>query len=280
MSMALREDTQMNVRQYVEDLQLSSGATHRGPCPSCRGHNTFTASNADGMLFWNCYKHGCNLRGGTATKLSLSDIQLRLKAAATTTATQRMAEPPAFAKPHHVRHISRHDPAYNVAAGWAAEWGLDIDDYMYDFQERRVVFPVYHEGMLVDAAGRAIGYSKPKWKRYGNSRLPFTRGTGSVAVVVEDCISAAVIGCDGRVGVAILGTSLSLEHKKVLANFKRIIVALDPDARNKTLAYTRELSSVAPEVYALNLKDDLKYQNTRDIEGLDNLSWKKNYSDL
>ena len=260
----------MNVRLYVEDLQLRSGDTHRGSCPSCKGHNTFTASNLDGMLVWNCYKNSCNIRGRSETKLSVSDIYLKLN-------KLQLAESSAFVKPHHVRHISVHDPAYNDAAAWAARWGLDIINYMYDYKERRVVFPIYRDGMLVDAAGRAIGYSKPKWKRYGNSKLPYTCGTGSVAVVVEDCISASVVGGNGRVGVAILGTSLSAEHKKVLSTYKRVIVALDPDARNKTLSYTKELLSVAPEVYALNLKDDLKYRNTKDLEGLDELSWKKSY---
>ena len=69
--------------------------------------------------------------------------------------------------------------------------------------------------------------------------------------------------------------TLAPEHVATLSTFDRIIVALDPDARNKTLAYTKELRRVAPEVYALNLKDDLKYRNPIDLEKLEDLVWKK-----
>ena len=63
-----------------------------------------------------------------------------------------------------------------------------------------------HDGRMVDATGSLIGKRLPKWKRYGKSGLPYTYGCGKVAVVVEDCVSAAVVGYGSFVGVALLGT--------------------------------------------------------------------------
>ena len=65
--------------------------------------------------------------------------------------------------------------------------------------------------------------------------MPYTVGCGKVAVVVEDCVSATVVGYGSFVGVALLGTSLQEAHKGYLAQFSTAIIALDPDALPKTL---------------------------------------------
>ena len=73
---------------------------------------------------------------------------------------------------------------------------------------------------------------------------------GKTAVVVEDCVSAAIVGAtsrngcsdsDGFVGVAVLGTSLSEGHRQYLSQFSTAIIALDPDALPKTLQIAKEL---------------------------------------
>ena len=99
--------------------------------------------------------------------------------------------------------------------------------------------------------------------------MPYTYGCGKVAVVVEDCVSAAVVGEYGSfVGVAILGTSLSESHKRYLAQFSTAIMALDPDALLKTLQFKKELSGYVNDVKVLRLNDDIKYQNPDDMERL------------
>jgi DNA primase len=153
------------------------------------------------------------------------------------------------------------------------KYGLDEDEVelMYDVRDNRVVFPVVNNGKIVDATGRALGRRLPKWKRYGKSGLPYAHGYGSVAVVVEDCVSAAVIGNDVWRGVALLGTSLSESHKRYLSQFSTAIIALDPDALPKTLAMAKELRSFTDEVRVLRLTDDLKYRNPTDLENLTNI---------
>jgi hypothetical protein len=70
----------------------------------------------------------------------------------------------------------------------------------------------------------------------------------------------------GLTGIAILGTSLNVTMMKHLDGFFRVIVALDPDAAHKTLAYKREIESwTGLDTRALRLDDDLKYKVESDI---------------
>ena len=154
---------------------------------------------------------------------------------------------------------------------WCAKWDIDADKLglMYDVKEDRVVFPVVHDGKMVDATGRTLGKRIPKWKRYGNSGLPYTSGYGKVAVVVEDCVSAAVVGYGSFVGVALLGTSLQDSHKRYLAQFSTAVIALDPDALPKTFQMAKELRGHVSDVRVLRLDDDIKYRNPTDMDKLD-----------
>ena len=49
------------------------------------------------------------------------------------------------------------------------------------------------------------------------------------------------------------------------------MVALDPDAMSKTLAYTRDLKAIGIEAIALKLLDDIKYRVPDDIDSLKKL---------
>ena len=69
-------------------------------------------------------------------------------------------------------------------------------------------------------------------------------------------------------GVAILGTSLNHKHKEFLCNYDTIVVALDPDAKKKTIAYTKEIRNFVANTIAFNLTDDIKYRRVQDIERL------------
>tara|TARA_R100001126_G_scaffold99693_1_gene75850 strand:- start:635 stop:1138 length:504 start_codon:yes stop_codon:yes gene_type:complete len=149
-------------------------------------------------------------------------------------------------------------------------WDLDVDtvDLLYDVKESRVVFPIKDNGRIVDATGRSVYRKLPKWKRYGSSDLPFSFGCGSIAIVVEDCVSACVVGSDVYVGVAVLGTSLSDSHKMFLSQFSTAIIALDPDALPKSFAFAKELRSHVKDIKILKLHDDLKYRKQEDLDNL------------
>ena len=252
-----------NIYNTISDMDISNGETRRVNCPVCNGYKTFTVTNNMGSLVWNCYKVSCGTKGGKRVHLSADDIRDTLKRGSTTVTDESFVMPD-----YIVPHGSRKE-----LIQWTDEWGIDADELglLYDVKEHRVVFPVIHNGKVVDATGRALGKHLPKWKRYGNSGLPYTSGCGSVAVVVEDCVSAAVVGNDVWCGVALLGTSLSDSHKRYLSQFSTAIIALDPDALPKTLSMARELRTYVDNVNVLRLTDDLKYRNPTDFENLTNI---------
>jgi type II secretory pathway component GspD/PulD (secretin) len=67
------------------------------------------------------------------------------------------------------------------------------------------------------------------------------------------------------VGFGLLGTNLLAPYVDYLKPYSKIIVALDPDAKRKTLQITSTLRSTFPNVYALNLQDDIKYRMPSDM---------------
>jgi len=260
----------MNIIEIINDLQLSVGDSKRMACPVCHTKNTFTITNTMGKIVWNCYRASCPVSGGTNVALSVGDVRKAL----------------GFMEPEDAKPVPFLKPDYLVNDGpecweYLKQYGMSPKDVtvLYDVKDHRIVFPVLDErGCMVDGSGRALGKRIPKWKRYGNSDLPYHCGCGNVAVVVEDSVSAAVVGAtvnkldasedDVYVGVAVLGTSLSEGHKRYLSQFSTIIVALDPDALPKSLKFAKELRTYCKDVRVLKLTDDLKYSNPDDITNL------------
>ena len=254
-----------SVRGYVLELDIPIGHTKRLHCPCCKGYKTFTVTNNMGVVVWNCYKASCNISGNTRVNLSVEDIKQ--------TKVNPLFSPIAFVLPQYiVPHNNR-----KKLIEFCDTWQLDADalDLHYDVKEDRVVFPIKDKGQIVDATGRALTSRLPKWKRYGNNNLPYFYGNGKTSVVVEDCVSAATIGGNTFVGVAILGTSLSEEHKNFLSQFSTTIIALDPDAMPKIFAFAKELRGYVKDIKVLRLTDDLKYKNKKDITNLYNLTPKE-----
>ena len=247
----------------LNDYDVSDGETQRMDCPVCRGKNTFSITNNMGDLVWNCYKVSCTVSGSTRVGMSIDDIKARFKKIDTVNDID-------FELPEYV--IQRSGGLYMNR--WCDRWGLNADKLglMYDVKEDRVVFPVVHDGKIVDATGRSLGKRIPKWKRYGNSGLPYVHGCGKVAVVVEDCVSAAVVGdWSSYVGVALLGTSLQDSHRSYLSQFSTALIALDPDALTKSLQMAKELRGYVSDVRPVKLEDDIKYCNPTDMEKLNGI---------
>jgi hypothetical protein len=239
-----------NIYNIVNDMNIGNGVTKRTNCPNCGGYNTFTVTNNMGSLIWNCYKASCNIKGGTRVHLSVDDIRT------------------SFSGVKEFAEESFRLPDYIIPYTGENYYDIDNKHLMYDVKEDRVVFVVKHKDEIVDATGRSLKNKLPKWKRYGKSTLPYTFGCGKVAVVVEDCVSATIIGNDVLVGVAVLGTSLSDSHKNYLAQFSTAIIALDPDALPKTLSFAKELRGYVNNIKVVKLKDDLKYKNEEDMDRL------------
>ena len=257
----------MNIYNYVSDLQLSVGESKRLNCPNCNGYKTFSATNNMGQLLWNCYKVSCTISGSARIHLSVDDIRDAIDPSVIDDGISDFTLPD-----YVVQHNNR-----PIVLAWCNKWNIDINniEVFYDVKEDRVVFPVIHNDKMVDATGRSLGKRLPKWKRYGKNNLPFVHGHGNVAVVVEDCVSAIAVGSGVYAGVAVLGTSLAESHKRYLSQFSTAIIALDPDAVPKTLAFAKELRGYVNDVKVLRVVDDLKYRRKEDFDNLTKLTPKE-----
>lgn len=258
--------TNKNLRAVLEELNLAVGTTYRGDCPVCKRHNTFTARNENGTILYNCYANSCNIHGAAGIGLSVDDIRALIAKRLSDTGTDAVARKP-FAFPEYIVYDDEETALY------AGEYGLDYKhlDLRFDVSERRVVFPIRHCGIVVDAIGRSLVGQDPKWRRYGEARTAYVTGKKDIALVVEDAVSAAVAETIGFTGFALLGTSLLEEHAEMLHGYDKVIVALDPDAGRKTLEITRDLKSRGIKALAFYLRDDLKYRNEEDVLLLTNI---------
>ena len=250
--------------KYIEDLDLGEGDTVRGDCPDCGGKNTFTANKSGGAVLYNCYKLGCKISGVHTVGMTAADIQARMQ--------EIEQDKP---KPKVEAMVL---PEYVVRGGsgldvFRDKWDmLEDQGLMYDLKDKRAVFPIFHNGVLIDAVGRALAGAEPKWLRYTGKANYFIAGIGETVVVVEDVISAIAVAKLGFTGMAILGTSLSAAHMSHLGEYSSIVVALDPDAAHKTLKFRREIGEwTGVDTIALRLDDDIKYRVESDIERLKEL---------
>lgn len=250
----------MSMNKYIEDLDLGEGDTVRGDCPDCGGKNTFTANKSGGAVLYNCYKLGCKISGVHTVGMTAADIQARM---------QEVEQD----KPKPKVEIMEL-PEYVVRSGsgldaFREKWDLWDQGLMYDLKDKRAVFPIFINNVLIDAVGRALAGAEPKWLRYTGKANYFIAGTGKTVVVVEDVISAITVAKLGFTGMAILGTSLSVAHMEQLGNYSQVIVALDPDAAHKTLRFRQEIEAwTGATTIALRLDDDIKYRVESDIEQL------------
>ncbi len=254
------------LREYIDTLDLDVDRTYRGNCPVCHGDNTFTATRDHINVKYNCYKNSCGIGGSQRRQLNASDIvSLQGRINARESYSQWELSP--FEAPPYL--VPYEQAEYPIDPTFLDRYDIDPKDVMYDVRQDRVVFPVYTESaVLVDAVGRSMTGKQPKWLRYASSPMPYVEGgNNSVAVLVEDAISAYVVGnmfMEECCAVALLGTQLTEFHRRYIQeHFSRVIVALDPDALDKTIKIARELNCKA-----LNLKDDLKYREPEDLDKL------------
>lgn len=250
---------------FIDTLDLSVDQTYRGDCPICKGKNTFTVTRDLGNVLYNCYKNSCGISGAHHKNMDAFTIKTLLSHNAPETDSRQAlcgySLPPYVVPYDTVEHPI--DPMF------LRRYGIDPVDVHYDVRQDRIVFLVEHEnGMLVDAVGRSLKGQQPKWLRYASSPVPYVHGCDSTnVVIVEDAISAYVIGNafgDDCTGLALLGTQLTAFHKEYISTYyENVFVALDPDARDKSIKIARELGGKA-----VNIKDDLKYAMEEDFDKL------------
>lgn len=253
----------MSLNTFINDLHISEGESIRMDCPSCRSRNTFTATKIDGNIVYNCYKLSCYIRGKVHSGYDRKDISRMLSRV-----SESQPKEEAFVLPVYVTNaIEDKRMIY-----FLHRWNIPVDaKVLYDIKDDRAVFPIYNEeGVMIDAIGRSLYKTLPKWLRYGGKALHYTlkpTEKKNIAVLVEDVVSAITVSMSfpQAEGVAILGTSLSYAHKEFMQRYDKVMIALDPDAKKKTLAFTKEMRNYVDDVVAINLVDDIKYKKDTDM---------------
>ena len=267
----------------MDKLDIAEGANIRSDCPRCGGKNTFTATKRDGKIIYNCYKLSCDAKGKVNYGMTAEEMSSYfIKPLIETGNLNKRMEP--FVYPEHIvvpgntwynkrytRYINRFRMRWQ---GIYAETLQNIE-LLCDVKDKRAVFPIYQDGVLVDAIGRELDGATPKWLRYGKAaeyaRYCYGQPNG-VFILVEDVISAITVAkvWPGVTGFALLGTNLTDAHKECLSDDARyVIVALDPDAMRKTLIMRKEIEAWCDiPTRAIRLRDDIKYQDDEDINFL------------
>ena len=242
------------LKGYVESLTIPAYGRYRSDCPLCGKPNTFSVSDNGFERLWYCFHADCNTKGGTGINLTRDNSSQAF-------VKKQDKEESAiidFVIPDTFVSLSRNINAENyVKQVHSYSAYLDgLADIRYDFQKDRVVYLVKDGDKVIDATGRSLTNSKPKWLRYGTSRQPFVCGIADNLFVVEDCPSACSIS-NIVTGMALMGTSLLDSHIQVTQNYKKIFVALDKDATRKAVDIVRHLSNYVPTKLVV-LKKDLK----------------------
>tara|TARA_S200002703_G_scaffold23494_2_gene20307 strand:+ start:294 stop:1094 length:801 start_codon:yes stop_codon:yes gene_type:complete len=250
-------------RAFASDM--TTHGNWRGDCPFCKGRNTFSATIDTGTLKWNCYKLGCPVSGVYDYDLTAAEVKANLnrKPIAKDKEVETWEIPAQVVSPQqiHTKHKR-----------FVRRWGLVLGKSMYDIQQERVVFPIYHRGRMIDAIGRAVGKrSQPKWYRYTGKADYFTIGDGDICLVVEDVVSAIVAAQEfpNVTAMAILGTTMNGTHFSKIGEYGKVVIALDPDAVGKTIEYRREIELwTGIKTIGVKLLDDIKYRMLEDMEKL------------
>jgi hypothetical protein len=257
----------MTVKQYIDSLDIADGQTIRSDCPACHGKNTFTVTKEFGHVTYNCFKASCGSKGGINTGMTSSEIKAYMTAKQSSHGKAKPIKdtwvPPEYVVTPSAEHTKFHR--------FVKRYGISRSSLMYDVKDERAVFPIYEGTKLVDATGRALGDKQPKWYRYTGVADYYLDGTGSTLLVVEDVISAMVAAQEFpyMTAMALLGTSLTDKHIAKAGEYSKVIVALDPDARDKTLQFKREIELwTGLKTVALSLQDDIKYRVPIDIDKL------------
>ena len=241
---------------YVDSLDFPALTRYRSDCPVCGKKNTFSVTDDGMQRLWYCFHADCNVSGRTGITLT------KEHAARTLRGSQALGPAPrtnnTYEVPDTFVSLSRSlDAELYVKRVQAYDAYLSgRADIRYDFKRNRAVFLVKDGNKVVDAAGRSIDGRTPKWYRYSDSKHPFICGSGTTAVLLEDCASACSVS-ESTVGVALLGTNLLSEHIDVLKQYDRVFVALDKDATDKAITMVRALHTHVPTKLMV-LRTDLK----------------------
>lgn len=253
----------MKIPKYLEQLidSVPNNSTLRFICPNCSGNNSLGITKAFGKVKWNCFK--CLKYGVQNYQRNVSELKSQLEARREAKGEFRLPE-------YLIYGLSSENSVSLITRGHCLEpYRQGLFDIGFDPEQNRVCFIVKKDNKIVGLIGRAVDKSiYPKTLNYPNSDLsmPFICNNTDTLVLVEDCLSAAsVTRIPELTGLALLGGTLKVEYIPIVKKYKKIIIALDRDARKKALAIKRKLVYYHDSVKIWHLENDIKDTSNEDI---------------
>jgi len=246
----------VNVKEFVQSLNLDIGQTTRLNCPACAGVNTFVATrHADSLVTYHCYRPICDTKGGYRANMTAEDVtRYREKVNNGDIVNKGRAK---FELPEStVANVPVHTNEDVAAYVTKYPWVLDYFDLRWDARENRLVYVVYDmQDDMVDAIGRSVvvNHKQPKSRFYGDGNTPVVlysednaRSHRSV-VVVEDICSAVRLNilADFNV-VALSGTYMKPSYIPYLTQFDKCVIMLDADALDKNIKMANQMDQYMP----------------------------------
>lgn len=245
----------VNVKEFVQSLNLDIGQTTRLNCPACAGVNTFVATrHADSLVTYHCYRPICETKGGYRANMTAEDVtRYREKVnngdiVSSRKATFELPESIVANVPVHTNEdVSAYIDKY--------PWVLDYLDLRWDARENRLVYVVYDmQDDMADAIGRAVvvNHKQPKSRFYGDGNTPVVLYSednirNKTVLVVEDICSAVRLNIlsDFNV-VALNGTYMKPSYIPYLTQFDRCVIMLDADALYKNIKMSNQMEQYMP----------------------------------
>ena len=252
------------MKTFIEDLTLQPNGRLRMDCPSCQKKNTLSVSDDGYRRMYNCFSANCDVKGVTNNRLTTTNSRVVFEKKSEPSVKHKVSD---FQLPSTFVPLSRSQKAIDYVRS-VNSYQAYLDnrvDIMYDIRFDRVSFLVKNKGRVVDAVGRTLTNSKPKWYKYGKTNYGFhIINRNSSIFVVEDAPSASSI-CSFTSVLALLGTSLLDNHINIIKKYKNVIIALDNDATNKAVEMSRKISQYVNCSVAF-LTNDLKNLEDKDRE--------------
>lgn len=270
-----KQSIQEEVSQFIKEHSLP----FRTNCPICGRTNTFSAALIDGTILYNCFSASCGLRGRINYEYSLSDISSGRSNRGNRVNNlfdynQRAPRTPIeFCIEDYWLNPLQNEKCLRFMRYWKL-----LDLYAkrkiilyYDPKQDRCVFILRdHKGGLKGATGRALTYpNNRKWHIYHrNDGCPFIcsleNTQARVAILVEDCISAAVCASCGLDSIGLLGTSIPEATIQYLLGYNTLYIALDKDATTKAIKLQKQLAPFC-NTKIIPISKDIKYFNNEEL---------------
>ena len=238
----------------IKGIPIREGDTKVITCPFCYQPKKLALSKLDGKLMWNCYRASCNAKGIYTDRRNLQAVKNYLD--------NKVQKKSVIRKPvpSMTTSVNNHQPAldYLEQVNSLEAFQKGYIDVRYAPAEDRVLF-LYGEG----AVGRSLKPYGAKWLSYGSLSEGISVGTGETVVLVEDAPSACSVSrIEGLVGLALLGTNITVPIKSAIKLYNKKYLVLDKDASSKAISIVMNIDR---SIRVRLTSSDLKSLSTNQI---------------